>query len=73
MGQIIVQVLVCGETLVQRGQRMIINLIFVLATHYHAFSRQTGDGEPVRTLLFDLLDEAQGMPDVSFAGVNSIW
>lgn len=47
--------------------------IFVLATHYHAFARQTADDEPVRTLLFDLLDRAMGMPGVSFMGVNSIW
>jgi len=47
--------------------------VFVLATHYHAFDRQTMDGEPVRKLLFDLLDAAGGMPGVSFVGVNSIW
>jgi len=47
--------------------------VFVLATHYHAFNRQTRDGETVRKLLFDLLDQAKGMPDVSFVGVNSIW
>ena len=47
--------------------------VFVLATHYHAFARQTRDGGTVGTLLSDLLDAAKGMPGVSFVGVNSIW
>lgn len=47
--------------------------VFVLATHYHAFERQTQDGYTVGKVVNELVDTAAGFPGVEFVGLNAIW
>jgi predicted deacetylase len=49
------------------------NGVFVLSTHYHAFEKQTQDGQTVQKLVMDLIDNAGNCADVRFLGINSIW
>ena len=47
--------------------------VFVLATHYHAFERQTEDGYAVGKVVNELVDMAAGFPGTKFVGFNAIW
>lgn len=47
--------------------------IFVLATHYHAFERQTDDGFKVGRVVHELVDMAATFPGTEFVGFNTIW
>lgn len=47
--------------------------VFVLATHYHAFERQTVDGYAVGKVVNELIDMAAGLPGTEFLGFNAIW
>jgi len=47
--------------------------IFVLATHYHAFGRQTEDGITVGKAVYELIEMAAGLPGTEFLGFNDIW
>lgn len=47
--------------------------VFVLATHYHAFERETKDGFKVGKVVHELIDMAAAYTDTQFLGFNSIW
>lgn len=46
---------------------------FVLATHYHAFERETEDGYKVGKVVYELIERAAAFPETQFLGFNSIW
>ena len=47
--------------------------VFVLATHYHAFERQTEDGFKIGEVVHELVDRAAALPGTEFVGFNAIW
>jgi hypothetical protein len=47
--------------------------VFVLATHYHAFERQTEDGHTIGNVVNELIDKAASLPGTEFIGFNAVW